>query len=211
MIQFGEDKYIPALKAMWQLCFPLDAVSFIDFYFDKVYKHEEALIYVEKNQPVAFLHMIPYSLKIGATIYAAGYISGAMTHPEYRKKGYMGKLLNASFDVMQQKGYSYTFLIPQEEWLVGFYERFGYQSFVSPSLKDFKNFKVFKSYAEHTQFLATLPNAVLKSEEQFANIVADSLSEGGEIIDAKEKRGMIKKINPFAETITNLYMGRMLD
>jgi predicted acetyltransferase len=213
MIQFGEDKHIPALKAMWKLCFPHDSDPFVDFYFSKVYKNNETLICVE-NEAIAALQMIPYSLKIGTTIYAAGYISGAMTHPDFQKKGYMGKLLNAAFEAMKDKGYDYTFLIPQEEWLVGFYERFGYQSFISPPLKDFKvlkTYKTYKSYIKHTQFLATLPNAVLKSEEQFANILADSLSEGGEITDAKEKRGMIKKINPLAETITTLFMGWMLD
>jgi predicted acetyltransferase len=214
MIQQGEDKYKEALKNMWKLCFPHDSDLFADFYFSKVYKNDETLICVENGQALAALQMIPYSLKIGATIYAAGYISGAMTHPDFQKKGYMAKLLNASFEAMKNKGYDYTFLIPQEAWLFGFYERFGYQPFISPSLKNFKDFKEFKDtkdYSEHAQFLATLPNAVLKSEEQFANIVADALSEGGKIIDDREKRGMIKNLNPLAETITNLYLGRMLD
>jgi predicted acetyltransferase len=213
MIQFGEDKYKEALKRMWKLCFPQDSDLFIDFYFNKVYKNDETLVWVENGQPVAALQMIPYSLKIGTKIFTAGYISGAMTHPDFQKKGYMGRLLNASFEVMKEKGFDYTFLIPQEEWLFGFYGRFGYQRFVS-SFKDFKDLKVLKeinSFAEHVQFLATLPNAVLKSEEQFANIVADCLADGGSLIDFKEKRGMIKKINPLVETVTQLYLGRMLD
>jgi predicted acetyltransferase len=211
MIQFGEDKYKEALKRMWKLCFPQDSDPFIDFYFNKVYKNDETLICLENGQPVAALQMIPYSLKIDTKIYPAGYISGAMTHPDFQKRGYMGQLLNISFEKMKEKGFDYTFLIPQEEWLFGFYGRFGYQEFVSPAPKDFKDLKNHKSFAEHDQFLATLPNAVLKSEEQLANMLADALADGGNLIDFKEKRGMIKKINPLVETVTQLYLGRMLD
>ncbi|GHT09835.1 hypothetical protein FACS189426_09130 [Bacteroidia bacterium] len=216
MIQQGKEKYKGTLKEMWKQCFPHDSDQFIKFYFNKVYKNDETLIFVENAQPVAALQMIPYSLKIGETVYSAGYISGAMTHPDFQKKGYMGQLLNAAFEAMKDKGFDYTFLIPQEEWLFEFYERFGYQRFVSSfnDFKDLKDFKVLKeinSYAEHTRFLATLPNAVLKSEEQFSNIVADCLADGSNLIDLKEKRGMIKKLNPSAEIVTHLYLGRMLD
>jgi predicted acetyltransferase len=211
MIQFAKEQYKADLKAMWKLCFPQDTDKFIIFYFDKVYKNDESLVYLENDKPVAFLQMVPYSLKIEKAVYSACYLSGVMTHPNFQKKGYMGKLLNASFEVMKEKGFDYTFLIPQEEWLFGFYAKFGYQRFISPALKDFKELKNFKSFAEHARFLTTLPNAVLKSEEQFANIVADALLDRGELIDPKEKKGMIKKINNLAKTVTNLYLGRMLD
>jgi predicted acetyltransferase len=211
MIEEGKEIYKAALKEMWKRCFPTDTDAFVDFYFDAVYQNDETLIYLDDKQPVAALQMIPYTIKTGHTLHPAGYISGVMTHPDYRKRGYMKKLLNASFEAMQAKGYDYTFLIPQEEWLFGFYGKYGFQAFVSPSLKGLKNLKNLKSYDEHARFLATMPNAVLKSERQFANIVVDFLAEGGELIDSKEKQGMIKKINPLVETVTSLYLGRMLD
>ncbi|GHU62867.1 hypothetical protein FACS1894123_04560 [Bacteroidia bacterium] len=208
MISYSNETLVPHLKQMWNQCFPQDSDGFINFYFDKVYKNGESLVYVEDNEPVAFLQMIPYSLKIGATIYSAGYISGAMTHPDFRKKGYMGQLLNVSFEMMKENGFDYTFLIPQEEWLVGYYGKFGYQRFVSPALDVLKDFK---AYDEHARFLDTLPNAVLKSEAQFDNIVAVYLADGLELLDSKEKRGMIKKLNLLAKDVTQLYLGWMLD
>ncbi|MDR3218752.1 MAG: GNAT family N-acetyltransferase [Dysgonamonadaceae bacterium] len=126
MIRLGETKYKNTLKAMWRLCFPQDTEAFIRFYFIKMYKNEETLIYVENDQAVASLQMIPFQLKTGQTVSLAGYISGAMTHPDFRKKGYMEQLLKAAFAVMKEKGYDYTFLIPQEEWLFDFYEKYGY-------------------------------------------------------------------------------------
>lgn len=127
MISFGEDKYKPSLKALWKLCFPMDTDIFIDFYFDEVYKNDETLVYLENKTPAAAFQMIPYSLKNNAEIFRAGYISGAMTHPDFRQKGLMKELLLASFDIMRERGLDYTFLIPQEEWLFDFYGKFGYK------------------------------------------------------------------------------------
>ena len=127
MIRSGDDKYIPQLKKLWIHCFPADTESFIDFYFRKIYRNEETLIWLEGEKPVASFQMIPYPLKNNGQIRLAGYISGAMTHPDFRAKGIMSRLLNHSFDVMREKGYDFSFLIPQKEWLFDYYERFGYQ------------------------------------------------------------------------------------
>lgn len=195
MIQSGEDKYKAALKVLWKHCFPGDTDKFIDYYFDEIYKNTESLIELEDGQPVAFLQMIPYSIQMGETIYTGGYLSGVMTHPEYRNKGYMAKLLNASFDEMGKKGYDYTFLIPQEEWLIKVYEKFGFHLLVKPN-------------AQGTRGI------VLKTRAQLKHILWDLTNDDGdseEIVFPHENKGMIKHLNPAAEEITSLYLGMMLD
>jgi predicted acetyltransferase len=203
MIQQGKNKYKDALKEMWKLCFPDDSASFINFYFDRAYKNEETLVFIEENKPVASLQMIPYSLKNGTTISTVGYISGAMTHPDFQRKGYMGKLLNASFKVMQKKGYDYTFLIPQEEWLFDFYGKYGYiQAFPkheehllmyndtentrNDTVKKFRHSapnvesaEFLYIYTVYSRFLSAMPCVVLKTESQFAFILQDFFDEKG--------------------------------
>jgi GNAT superfamily N-acetyltransferase len=196
MIQLGADKHKETLKEMWKRCFPNDTDSFIRYYFDEVYKNEETLIYIENEKPVASLQMIPYRLKIGSEISLAGYISGAMTHPDFQKQGYMTKLLNASFEVMKERGYDYTFLIPQEEWLFGYYERFGYSltSGFSPQEKEVAGACELTaplgseewSYEIYSQFLSSKTNAVLKSASQFENILWDFFDERGVLITNKD-------------------------
>ncbi|MDR2683648.1 MAG: GNAT family N-acetyltransferase, partial [Dysgonamonadaceae bacterium] len=115
MIQYSQDRYKPDLQALWKICFPNDSDSFIAFYFDEIYQNNETLLYLEANRPVAALQIIPYSIKTGENVRKAGYLSGIMTHPASRKRGYMDKLLRASFDEMDKKGYDYAFLIPQEK------------------------------------------------------------------------------------------------
>jgi len=202
MIQSGEEKYKPALKAMWKCCFPDDTDIFIDFYFDKVYQNDETLLYLENGKPVAAFQMIPYSLKNNAETSQAAYISGAMTHPDFRRKGLMKQLLLASFDLMKEKGFDYTFLIPQETWLFDFYAKVGYKA-ISPevSLQEKKenlgqninkNINVYTSFIEekqqikpesffpvYTRFLSEIPQVVLKTETQFENILKEFFAGNG--------------------------------
>ena len=196
MIRQGKDTDKETLMQLWKWCFPRDSEDFVRFYFDKVYANEETLVYVEDEQPVASLQMIPFQIKTGENIFLGGYISGAMTHPDYRKKEYMSQLMNASFDEMQKKGYDYTFLIPQEKWLIQMYEKFGFHlcepSFYPPE------------------------NKLLKTLRQFENIQQVYFNENGVWIKEEpvlpvEHKGMIKRLNPAAQEITTLYMGMMLD
>jgi GNAT superfamily N-acetyltransferase len=161
-----------------------------------VYKNEETLLCEENGQPVTSLQMIPYQLKIDDSVAWGGYLSGVMTHPDYRKKGYMAQLMHASFDEMIKKKYDYTFLIPEEKWLVKVYEKFG--------------FILCKRNSQPPK------NKVLKSPKQFDIIKRNYFDDYGvwlkdEIQDPKERKGMIKRLNPNAKEINTLYMGMMLD
>jgi len=204
MIQLGEDKYIPALKEMWKLCFPTDSDEFIAFYFDKIYKNDEVLIYLENEKPIAALQMIPYPIKIEKAIHLGGYISGAMTHPAHRKRGYMEKLLKESFFVMKSKNFVYSFLIPQEKWLFDFYGKYGYfEAFPvnerqtitdyvqfpnNPHILRDKSVNIYTQMKEvdindfyiiYSRFLMKQDNVVLKSKQQVTNILLNFFDEKG--------------------------------
>lgn len=205
MVCLSETKYIPELKKLWKLCFPEDSDVFIDFYFDEVYKNEETLVIVKNDQLIASLQMIPFPLKINQSISFAGYISGAMTHPDFRKKGYMEVLLKASFEKMKEKGFDYTFLIPQEKWLFDMYAKFGYekafpsesQAIIINSLPEEKSEKnilrdkeihIFKSRKEvdinnffiiYYRFLMENDQVILKTKPQLKKILGVFFDENG--------------------------------
>ena len=196
MIQYSQNKYKPYLKILWKRCFPKDTDSFIDFYYDKIYKDEETLVGLKNDQPVAALQIIPYSIQMGHQIRPGGYLSGIMTHPDYRKQGYMDKLLHAAFDEMAKNRYDYAFLIPQEKGLVDMYAKYGFR-LCNPNPQPPEN-------------------RVLKTPEQWAFIQQLFFDEKGvwlenEPLVPNEHKGMIKRLNPAAEEITTLYMGMMLD
>lgn len=241
MIQLGEDKYKTFLTRMWKLCFPSDSDAFIRFYFEKVYKNEETLILLEGDIPVASLQMIPYPVKIGASISQGGYISGAMTHPDFQNKGYMGKLLNAALEMMKEKDYSCSFLIPQEEWLFNFYQKFGYikafpkygSSAYHPSLNRDKaalpainisaksdeiNLDIF--FIVYSGFLQEKTNAILKTKPQVLNILSDFFDEKGILFYntegvafsvRKENKIIIKEFFYTCDTVKKEFLERIAD
>ena len=196
MIRQGKDTDKETLMQMWKRCFPEDSDRFIRFYFDKVYTNDETLVYVESEQPVASLQMIPYRIKTDDCLLRGGYISGAMTDPDYRGKGFMAQLLHESFDEMVKKGYDYTFLIPQEKGLIQMYEKFGFH-LCEPSQQP-------------------PANRVLKTLKQWSRIQQIFFDENGvwlenEPVFPHEHKGMIKRLNPAVKEINTLYMGMMLD
>ncbi|MCL2651030.1 MAG: GNAT family N-acetyltransferase [Candidatus Azobacteroides sp.] len=192
MINHPSLSTISALKTMWKLCFPQDTAQFINFYFEKVFKTNQSLTLWKNNMLVAFLQIIPYQIKIGNNIYEAGYISGAMTHPEHRQQGYMRQLLDAAFSEMKKLDYTFTFLIPQENRLFDFYAKAGYAKAFPKSVTEFdwemdgqinsKNVEVFddlskiqieKLYLLYLKLLTQKANVVLKTEVQFTFIIED--------------------------------------
>lgn len=190
---------------MWRLCFPYDSENFVQFYFTKVYKDEDTLVYLIDNKPVASLQIIPYALKTDSSIAMIAYISGAMTHPDYRKQGYMESLLKASFEEMEKRGYTGAFLIPQEKWLFDFYRKYGFEE-AFPQQKqielikspekicslilrdkdvkvytDLNNIDIEDAYSIYYRFLMEKENVVLKTQGQFSNIIEELLLDKGTV------------------------------
>ena len=196
MVRTGLNEDKETLMRMWKLCFPQDSDRFIRFYFENIYANDETLVYVENNQPVASMQIIPYQIKTRDNLLWGGYISGAMTHPDFRKKGYMDKLLRTSFDEMIKKKYDYALLIPQEKWLINMYAKYGF-ILCEPSHQPHEN-------------------KVIKTPLQWSVMQQDYFEETGvwlenEPVIQNEHKWMIKRLNPAVEKITSLYMGMMLD
>ena len=191
---------------MWKRCFPNDSQGFREFYFDKVYRDEEILILSKDNRIVASLHMIPYQIKLENKIYPAAYISGAMTHPDFQNKGYMGKLLNHAFEEMRQKKIPITFLIPQNDQLFDFYSKYGYQKAFSWNSnttfkienektennrffqhKTIESIDLEKCYSIYSEFLNKNENVVIKTKQQFLAILEDLFLDNGVVFTGENK------------------------
>jgi predicted acetyltransferase len=108
----------------------------------------------------------------------------------------MEKLLIASFEVMKEKKYDYSFLIPQEKGLFDFYAKYGYRPFSSdPSYSATSVSRgegtAVKSYTRpdeidngafyvvYLRFLMEKTNVVLKTKLQVSHILWDFFNEGG--------------------------------
>lgn len=115
------------LLALYRVCFPEDDPSFWEWIFHRVYVPENTLVIRENGRILASLQMIPCEIQLGEQRYAAHYIYAAATLPEARGRGLMGRLLAQAEDEGRRRGQAFSVLITQEDSLLGYYARFGYQ------------------------------------------------------------------------------------
>jgi GNAT superfamily N-acetyltransferase len=108
-----------ALRDIWDVCFPGDT-AFGDFFFSELYKPEQALVFQCEDSITSMLHMLPFKRGDGED---TAYIYGVGTLPEYRRQGQSAALIKEAMRLNPT-----CFLIPQEEWLYGFYEQFGFKT-----------------------------------------------------------------------------------
>lgn len=127
MIRFARQCDFDAVVSLWKQCFPGDD-AFREWFFRSVYDSSLTLLDVENGTICAMLQMLPYQLRDTRGIRPVTYIYGACTAPEYRRQHRMDRLLQYSFELDRQEGRAASILIPQEEWLFGFYDQFGYQA-----------------------------------------------------------------------------------
>lgn len=124
-IRFAADSDTPAVIALWELCFPGDS-GFQKYYFENLYHPGNNLLLFKGNTLCAMAQMLPYSMQNGCVTETVTYIYGACTHPDFRRQHLMDALLHRSFALDREMGRAASVLIPQEEWLFGFYAQFGY-------------------------------------------------------------------------------------
>jgi len=116
---------ITELAALWKNVFN-DTDEFINLFFRKKYRPENAVIIRYSNRIVAALHIVPYSIKSGDSIVPAAYICGVCTVKEERGKGLMNSIMKEAESIIFKRGYKASFLIPQETWLFDVYKKYGF-------------------------------------------------------------------------------------
>lgn len=113
------------VRQLWKQCFN-DSDEFIELYFRMRYTDNINSYIEEDGKVIAALQRIPYPVTCGGVVLPVGYISGACTHPAYRNRGIMSRLLAEVHRQMYEEGKVLSMLIPAEEWLKGYYARSGY-------------------------------------------------------------------------------------
>lgn len=194
MIQFADDQTTPQVWDMWKTVFG-DPDDYMELYFRWKYRPENTLIYMEEGKAVSSLQMLSYSFTFCETEIPVIYLSGVCTLPAYRGKGFSRKLLSKSFDVAAHRKVPLMLLVPQEEWLLGFYDQQGFaRSFdpgttVLPSLKVFTEKHPGDLSAAYNEF-----NALFRQQEmtvQKSHLDFQAMVEEAALFDFPPKKELI--------------------
>jgi predicted acetyltransferase len=168
------------VRQMWKTCFG-DSDEFLDIFFTYIYKDENTLLYIENDVAVASLQMPIFQFTFCGKEIPAAYICGACTLPEYRNKGYMGKLLQEAFELMANRNIPFSILIPADKWLYGYYAKFGYEKVFEKDEKEIPIKKILddtagnidEAYLIFDKLFRDRDFCIQKTKQDFRAIVED--------------------------------------
>ena len=128
-----------ACKDLWMKSFG-DEEQFADSFIMRYYSRERMLTAEVESRTAAMLHLVPFDTELGRTTY----IYAVATDPAFRSRGLASQLMREAMQAVAERGDDAAFLIPTpgQEWLHGFYGRFGFDGavpteFVTPVGFDF--------------------------------------------------------------------------
>ena len=211
MISFGKTQWRSELKSLWQDTFG-DSDRYLAAFFAEQYRDENTLVYLEDNRPVAALYMIPYELQQGCEHYSMAYFYALATRPAYRGRGYMSLMIQEALRLCKVRGTALAGLIPADERLFSYYEKFGFEAGPAMRVLRFERSEIREENVNDPDqpslqfFPATAaafweayrlspfygPDAVRLSHAQNTFYMKTFLDEGGELLlfDSKE-RGLV--------------------
>lgn len=192
-----------AVREIWSECFD-DTPQWLEMFFSKVYRDDDAVTLECDNRPVSSLMLQQYAMNFHGEIIPAGYICGAATLGRWRDKGYMSRLMEKTLRKSYDRGDMICALIPAEDILFRFYERFGFSPAFYINLEHYTSAHRFSPAARYTQLADTVsdeaymvfndlmmrrPCCIQHSPEQWEEIVMDNSVDGGTVSVLTDSEG----------------------
>lgn len=124
-----------ACKELWTAAFG-DDEQFIDSFLIRYYSRQRMLTAQCDGRTAAMLHLLPFESELGRTTY----VYGVATAPEFRRRGLADKLMREAMHLIEERGDDAAVLIPSQEWLHGFYGRYGFEGSIPLTFASADNF-----------------------------------------------------------------------
>lgn len=146
-IKKADINLIEDLKKLFKESFNLKKNE-VDFFFENKFKLENCVVCLKDGNLSSALHIF-YNAIMGKNYEKtkAYYLYGAATFPKYRNQGFMTKTIDFANKLALKKDCKYSILLPENDSLVSFYEKIGYQSFFKTSFLKF-TFETLKNISD---------------------------------------------------------------
>ena len=103
-------------RALYERVFTEDSPAFLDWYYEDRCRDNLLLDLRKDEEVVSMLHLNPFIMRTKAGARAkVYYIYAVATAPEARHQGCMAALLARSFQLMEEEGIPFCFLLPVDE------------------------------------------------------------------------------------------------
>lgn len=102
------------VSELWKNCFH-DTKNYMQFYFQWKTDENKIVTSFEEDTITSMIHLNPYEIMLNKKGVSSYYIVGVATREDYRKRGLMRKLLQASLLQMYEENIPFSYLMPAKE------------------------------------------------------------------------------------------------
>ncbi len=104
-VRIAEQKDKLDFRKLWQICFG-DSDTFCDWFFENRFCPAYSVCLEQEGEIRSCMQAFPYDILIRKKAVKGVMLCGVSTHPNHRKKGYMGKIFSYSMEMLQKKGFA---------------------------------------------------------------------------------------------------------
>lgn len=115
------------LIEIWEMSFH-DDPAYIRTFMQINVKPENTLVSHEDGRAVSAAYLLPREILIQDKTYQAMYFYAAATHPEYRHRGHMSRIIASAVSLCRERGTDFLYLVPGEASLYKYYSTFGFRT-----------------------------------------------------------------------------------
>lgn len=194
------------IRKIWSRVFD-DSPEYVDWFFNNVYREDEGLVLERDTVAVSSMLLQQKQMSFHGEIVPISYVCGAATLPSARNKGYMSELMHRALKESLNRDDVFCTLIPANERLFGFYQRYGFSATFDVSIEHYSSAHVFshdmsaytpaddpgieERYAFFDMMMKRRPCCILHSEEDFRHILSDNAFDSGFVSTLKDRDGSI--------------------
>jgi predicted acetyltransferase len=128
VIELAKDSQKEEMARLWQLCFG-DPPEYIDHFFEHKFDPSRTLVYRADQRIVSAVYMLPAFICLEGRHEPVQYIYAVCTHPDYRKRGVMGRMMENACERAAEAGQRFSALLPASDPLYDYYGRLSYRAF----------------------------------------------------------------------------------
>ncbi len=127
MIRFARKSDFADVSALWRNVFG-DEEKIINKFLSVHYSADNTVVFEDAGDIKAMFFLLGGEAVIEGNRYPSRYLYAACTAPEYRGRGIMADMIDFARKASAESGYDFICLLPAEESLYGYYERFGFKA-----------------------------------------------------------------------------------
>ena len=106
----AEDK--DETKHLWDMCFPEDSESFIEYYYKEKTKDNEILVKKDNGLLISMVQYNPYAVKLRGRLWKLDYLVGVATEESRRREGHFRDVFVKMLHDEEAAGKPITYLVP---------------------------------------------------------------------------------------------------